>query len=290
MDSRLQPHCLHETNLDQLSKLLERFPLRAHVFYSGRLCGSYAFERGVKPGHFHFIRSGRVELIDGDERLEVSEPSIIFMPSADTHRLVAAEGAEALCATVRFGPTGSGAVVGALPRLIVIPVADAPLLPAVCRAMFDEVAETQEGRQAALNRLCELAVITLLRSCIDRQLVRGGTLAGLTDARLLKALDAMHAQPNREWSLGDLGGLAGMSRARFASHFRTVVGRTPGEHLLACRLSEAQSLILQGIHLKTVAERVGFGSASALTRAFTRVVGAAPVAWLAAARQDGPMN
>ena len=77
-----------------------------------------------------------------------------------------------------------------------------------------------------------------------------------------------------------------MSRARFALHFRSVVGATPGDHLVACRLTEAQELLRQGLRLKAVAERVGYGSASALTRAFTRVFGSAPAQWRAAALGD----
>ena len=84
---------------------------------------------------------------------------------------------------------------------------------------------------------------------------------------------------NRDWSLDELAVLAGMSRARFALHFRSVLGATPGEHLVACRLTAAQELLRQGLRLKTVAERVGYGSASALTRAFTRVLGSAPAQW-----------
>ena len=49
---------------------------------------------------------------------------------------------------------------------------------------------------------------------------------------------------------------------------RDVVGLAPGQHLAACRVAEAQVLLRQGWRLKQVAERVDYGSASALTRAF----------------------
>ncbi|MEP7057821.1 MAG: AraC family transcriptional regulator [Caldimonas sp.] len=268
--------------MDRLSELLERFPLRTGVFYSGGLCGIYDFDPATKPAHFHFVKSGHVELIDaGDASQPIDEPSIIFMPRAGSHRLVADAGVEALCATVRFGAGTSSPVVGVLPALVVMPLAAQDVLKSTCELMFDEARAAQEGRQAALNCLCELAVVALLRVCIDKKLVSGGTLAGLADARLAKALSAVHRQPDREWSLIELAALAGMSRARFSLRFRSVVGVTPGEHLAACRVAAAQELLRQGLQLKQVAEQVGYRSASALTRAFTRIVGAAPAEWRA---------
>jgi AraC-like DNA-binding protein len=265
---------------DQLSELLERFPLRAGVFYTGAMCGAYDFDRETKPGHLHIVRSGRVELIHGsDGRESIAEPSVIFMPDSDTHRLVAEPGVEVLCGTVHFGAGSSSPVVGALPALVVVPLAEAPVLTGVCHMMFEEAGHERPGRQATLNRLCELAVVAVLRLCIDSKLASGGVLAGLTDARLAKALVALHRQPRREWSLDELAELAGMSRARFSVRFRAVVGATPGDHLAACRVAQAQLLLRQGCGLKQVAERVGYGSASALTRAFTRVVGTAPSHW-----------
>jgi AraC-like DNA-binding protein len=267
--------------MDSLSHLLERFPLRANVFYTGALCGIYDFDPKLKPAHFHCIQSGSVEVIDGEERRTIQGPSVVLMPHAGSHGLVARAGARALCATLRFGTGATSPVIGALPRLVVLPVAEAPNVSSLCELLFDEAGAEREGRQASLDRLCELSVIALLRVCIDRRWVGVGTLAGLSDPRLACGLALMHAQPGRDWSLDELAAQARMSRARFALHFKAVVGVTPGEHLVSCRLAEAQQLLRQGLQLKAVAERVGYGSASALTRAFTRVLGFAPAQWRA---------
>ena len=266
--------------VDHLSDLLECFPLRAGVFQSKLLRGVDDFEGDLKPGHFHVMKSGRLELTSADgERQAIFQPSVIFMPDAGTHRLVADSGAEVLGSTVRFGSGNSSPVVGALPALVVVPLAETRLLETLCDLLFEEAASERVGRQASLNRLCELSVMAVLRHCIEKKLVSGGALAGLADARLSKALAEMHRQPSREWSLSDLAALAGMSRARFAVRFLAVIGATPGDHLLAFRVAEAQQLLRQGWPLKQVADKVGYGSASALTRAFTRIVGSAPSHW-----------
>jgi putative spermidine/putrescine transport system substrate-binding protein len=266
--------------VDHLSELLRRFPLRAGVFYSGVLCGTYDFDRDTKPGHIHVVKTGRLELVGSSEgKRSIDEPSVIFAPDASTHRLVAGTDAEVLCATVAFGPTSRSPVVGILPTLIVIPLAESHVLTALCEMMFEEAATARIGRQASLNGLCELFVIAVLRTCVEKKLVSGGALAGLADVGLSKALVEMHRDPGREWLLSELAALAGMSRARFAIRFLSVLGATPGDHLASLRVAETQQLLRQGWPLKQVAQKVGYGSASALTRAFTRIIGTAPSQW-----------
>jgi AraC-like DNA-binding protein len=123
-------------------------------------------------------------------------------------------------------------------------------------------------------------MIRLLRHCIDQGLTQGGTLAGLADARLAKAITAIHDDPARERDLPSMAALAGMSRARFAVRFREVTGVTPADYLASWRVMTAQGLLKKGRQLKHVADDVGYGSASALTRAFVRKLGCSPTEWL----------
>ncbi len=74
--------------------------------------------------------------------------------------------------------------------------------------------------------------------------------------------------------------LAGMSRARFAVHFREVVAETPADYLATWRVALAQGMLRAGKPIEHVALDVGYGSASALTRAFIRNIGQAPMHWL----------
>jgi len=98
---------------------------------------------------------------------------------------------------------------------------------------------------------------------------------------------AIHEQPARDWKLVDMAALAGMSRARFAVRFREITGETPADYLASWRVMTAQRLIKQGWQLKHIADDVGYGSASALTRAFARKVGCAPAKWLKEQQEIG---
>lgn len=95
-------------------------------------------------------------------------------------------------------------------------------------------------------------MIRLLRHCIDQGLTQRGTLAGLADSRLAKALTAMHADSARNWELSEMAALAGMSRARFAARFREITGETPADYLASWRVMAAQRLLKRGVQLKHV--------------------------------------
>jgi len=97
---------------------------------------------------------------------------------------------------------------------------------------------------------------------------------------LVKALVALHQNPTRAWDLADMAALAGMSRARFAMHFRAITGDTPADYLATWRITLAQGMLRAGRPLKHVAIEVGYGSSSALTRAFIRKIGQPPTHWL----------
>lgn len=268
---------------DPLSTLLQRFALTAGVFHVGQICGVLHFDRDERQGHIHLIRRGPARLIEADGAVTaIDEPTLIFMPRPDAHRLITddKQGADVVCANVLFGVGGCNPVTASLPsvvlaRLTALPGADALL------SLVDEEAFTQQpGRQAALDRLCEVLMIRLLRFCLAQGLTRGGALAGLADPKLRKALHAMHAFPARQWLLDDLAAEAGMSRARFAARFRDVTGHTPADYLAAWRVLVAQDMLRGGQALKTVAVDVGYGSVSAFSRVFTRHVGCTPTVWL----------
>ncbi|KGD89162.1 hypothetical protein JL39_23315 [Rhizobium sp. YS-1r] len=66
---------------------------------------------------------------------------------------------------------------------------------------------------AALNRLCEVIVLLILRSAIDGGATGLGLLAGLSHPSLHRALVAVHDAPVRAWNSGDLAAVAGMRSA-----------------------------------------------------------------------------
>jgi transcriptional regulator GlxA family with amidase domain len=102
-------------------------------------------------------------------------------------------------------------------------------------------------------------------------------LRGLADARVAVALRHMHGEPSRPWSVEQLANKAALSRSAFSERFTKAVGLAPMEYLLAWRMALAKDLLRgEGLAIADVAERVGYGSASTFSTAFSRHVGQAP--------------
>lgn len=268
---------------DPLDHLLTQFSLRAGVFYAGNICGLHDFERDERRGHLHLVKSGPVQLLEpGKPALVIERPTLVFLPRPHTHRLVSDErdGADVVCATVLLGGGGRNPISDSLPNLVLIELDRMAGINELLGLMFDEAFDDRSGRQAVLDRLCEVLMIRLLRHCWVQGVTAGGALAGLSDAKLSKVLEAIHRQPAFHWDLPVMAAQAGMSRARFADHFREVVGKTPAHYLASWRIMLAQRLLSRGLPAKTVALDVGYSSSSALHRAFVRLLGVSPSGWL----------
>ena len=272
---------------DSLDSVLRHIDLKARVFYAGNLCSVAGFDTDSGVGHLHLLRGGALDVIGPDGLAQtVSEPTLLFFPRPTAHRLrpQSGSGADLVCASVEFGAQVGNPLVHGLPALMRVRLADMPNLHGVLSVMFEEAFADASGRSAALDRLSEVVLIHLLRHAIDHRLLSSGSMAGLSDPRLSKALTAMHSEPARDWTLQTMATRAGMSRARFAAHFAKVVGSPPGDYLALWRIGLAQRLLAQGRPLKSISDEVGYGSANALTRAFAHRVGVSLTVWLARQR------
>jgi len=104
-----------------------------------------------------------------------------------------------------------------------------------------------------------------------------GLLPGLADAHLAPAIRQMHGQLARSWTVAQLAKTAALSRSAFFERFTRVVGLPPMEYLLAWRMAVAKDLLRrEDVGLAEVADRVGYGSASTFSTAFSRYVGRPP--------------
>ncbi len=91
-------------------------------------------------------------------------------------------------------------------------------------------------------------------------------------------LRALHERPAEPWSVATLAREAALSRSAFFDRFTRTLGLAPMEYLLAWRMALAKNLLRrEAAGVAEIAARVGYGSASAFTTAFTRVVGVSPV-------------
>jgi AraC-like DNA-binding protein len=200
---------------------------------------------------------------------------VIF--SAHSNALETAGDQALAAATIEFGGA-TNPLMNALPERFEVALGPGSALLPLVELFVREAQDDRCGRQVALNGLCELIVLLVLREAIDRGATGPGLLAGLSHPQLLRALVAIHDAPAKPWRVEDLAEISGMSRSRFMALFPRIVGATPVAYLTAWRLSLGQRQLMRGGRVKAVAQLVGFGSAEAFSRAFSRRFGHAPAA------------
>jgi AraC-like DNA-binding protein len=114
-----------------------------------------------------------------------------------------------------------------------------------------------------------------------------GWLAGLRDESIGRVLGKLHDRPAHDWSLDELGREAGLSRSVLAERFAHFVGIPPMQYLAQWRMQLAATLLSgTSLSLAEIAEQVGYGSETALSRAYKRWVGVAPADWRRARRSE----
>lgn len=98
-----------------------------------------------------------------------------------------------------------------------------------------------------------------------------------SDPRVERAATAMAGALAERWSVRRAAKTAGMSRAAFARRFEELLGAPPLRWLSGRRMERAAELLQQGDdRLARVAEKVGYTSEFAFSRAFKRHFGVAP--------------
>ncbi len=157
-------------------------------------------------------------------------------------------------------------------------------LIALVQMIQEETQSDRAARDMVLRRLLELLLVEALRSA-ERTTVKPGLLRGLADPQLASALRQIHADPGANLSVQCLASAAGMSRSTFFDRFRGEVGSAPMEYVTGWRMAVAKDMLLDGkIAMSELAQRVGYGSVSAFSMAFSRHAGFPPGAF-AASRQ-----
>lgn len=274
---------------DRLAALLGHFSVSARTFQTGPLCGINTLDGSSPYGQLHLIKEGEVEVWHGNKLyVRIQEPSMLFYPQPTPHRFVtdAERGADFVCAHVNFEGGAANPILNALPGCICFPLAKLPYSLSVLTLLFAEAAAQYCGRQAMLDRLFEILLIQVLRQLMEEGSTRAGLLAGLAHQQLRRSIVAIHDAPEKDWKVEDLAAIAGMSRSVFSNEFRETVGETPAAYMQRWRIGLVQKWLKQGISLKLIAEEAGYGSESALSRAFKAQSGYSPKEWLKMEREQ----
>ncbi|WP_405070056.1 AraC family transcriptional regulator [Kribbella sp. NBC_01510] len=169
-------------------------------------------------------------------------------------------------------------LVTALPPVLVVPAAD--VAGSVMDMVSSEIQRDAAGQQSVLDRWLDLALITTLRAWFDRPESQApGWYQAQSDPIAGTALRLLHEDPAYPWNVTELADRVGASRASLARRFTALVGEAPMSYLTGWRITlAADQLRATRDTVETIARRVGYANAFALSVAFKRVRGTTPTA------------
>ncbi len=163
-----------------------------------------------------------------------------------------------------------------LPPVLVVPGGEE------CAALRDfldaQLAACLPGRQIVQDRLLDWLLVCTLRDWFDQPgAAPPGWYHALGDPTIGPVLRAMHAAPDRPWTLAALAGEAGVSRTTLAKRFTRLVGEPPLTYLTEWRMALAADLLTGSTTtVAAVAHRVGYADAFGFSAAFKRSHGLSP--------------
>lgn len=155
------------------------------------------------------------------------------------------------------------------------------LLDRLVELAMAEMTATRLGGQSIRLGLSELMFIEVLRRHMGAVEPDGpGWLAGLREPAVGRALEKLHAEPARDWSLDELARETGVSRSVLAERFQRSTGETPIRYLSKWRMQLAARHLTDGDEkVAYIAEQVGFRSEAAFSRGFKKMTGYSPSDW-----------
>jgi transcriptional regulator GlxA family with amidase domain len=131
-----------------------------------------------------------------------------------------------------------------------------------------------------LDKLSDIFLLQVLRYVLKNGLLSQGIFAGLTHPQLAVVVNAINAEPEKQWSVERLAELAAMSRSKFASVFKETIGQPPNDYITDLRVSIAQNMLKLDKPVSLIANEVGYEHGSALARVFRKKLGLSPKEWL----------
>lgn len=270
---------------------------------------------------FHLISNGgcTIELASG-ERRDVEAGDVLLLPYAEAHKFWRGDYAEMVFGPdiMRPGPVknlwtvdhgGGGAatrmvcgfiesaefvfapVFRSLPPLLVDRTSDdrvSALITSTVREILELADEAVPGTELLLGRLMELLFIEVIRHYASRLPANAsGWFAAINEPIVGKAIQLVHRDPARRWTVEDLAREVGTSRTVLAERFHVMLGKAPIEYITSWRMQLATDRLRNtGDAIAAIAADVGYESEAAFNRAFKRVIGETPGAWRLGSADD----
>lgn len=298
---------------DPLGETLHLLRLTGTLYCRSELSAPWGVDMPAFEGYmmFHVVTAGHCWLeIEGEQPRMLQQGSLTLIPHGNGHCIRNNPGDDALplfdipvekvseryeimrhggggeltqltCGVVRFDHIAGQQLIKQLPSVVQINAfseEQGGWLESTLRLIASEARELRPGGETVITHLADILIIQAIRSWINTAPEADqGWLAALRDKYIGKALAAIHSKPEKDWSLASLASEVGMSRSAFSARFTRLVGESAIQYLTHWRMQLARVQLLETTDsLAVLADRLGYQSEVAFSRAFKRIFGVSP--------------
>lgn len=275
---------------DVLSDVLMGLRARGSVYFCEALAHPWnkVFD-GQKHASFHQVRQGTCRVTSEEGNFILGPGDLVFLGPGVTHQLESYQPEKGeqvdqsetllMCGYCEVTEHAYGSLSTIFPKMSIIRndhLQQYAWLNSVLDQLSFEYRSTTPGSQLIVNKLTEVMVVELLRINFGRVEERN-LLTALKDKKIATALENLHAEPEKNWTLQSLGEHIGMSRSGIAKRFTELVGIPMFEYLTNLRMQRAIDLLqTSDLRPADIAEKIGYESVVAFTKAFKRHTGETP--------------
>ena len=300
---------------DPVSQILRVIRIRSTVYCRSLLGAPWGFGVAAHGNPaFHVVTTGSCWLqVDGDPgQLRLGAGDLVVLPTGRRHWLrdnpatPTTELEDILARTPldeqhRLHYGGHGARTGLLcggfalqgsahPVLRALPATlhirgvaghPVPWLAATLALLSAETAADAPGAGEVVSRLADALLTQALRVALAELESSGGAgIHALSDPQIAAAIQLIHRQPERAWTVGDVAAEVALSRSAFSARFRKLVGESPSRYITRAHLAHAAALLhTTNASLAEIADRAGYGTEFSFGKAFKRTFGVSPGAY-----------
>lgn len=306
--------------MDLLSNILSHMNLQGTLYFRTSFAGDWGVKvpHFQQVARFHFAHRGRCMVkVEGVESpVAVEQGDLIIITKGASHTLLSNllvdEAAASLDKVLEdSGFTGSGTLVygnhgeghetqlicghfsfdeqiqhpliNQLPPFILIKnygEQAGAWMEQTLKVIGAEAGTDAMGGNLISLKLSEILFVQALRVYLNSKDNVNPGLAGFSDSRIAKSLQAMHLNPESNWSLQELSSVAGMSRTSYLTLFKKLMNTSPLGYLTEWRMQLArQQLAETKAAIVKIAEDAGYQSEAAFSRVFKKHFNVTPAVY-----------
>lgn len=259
------------------------FPAENNIKFGTALRGEYWLKIGnetpqlISMGDAYLLVNSQSYVVSSEPNLNPVDGKTLYKESENNCVYYGGEDVIIIGVGYSINKQSSSLLLDMLPKVILMKGNTFPSLifKETLNILDKELQTKNVGSSMIANRLGEVLLMQVLREYIQNdQPVEW--LKGLNHSGVRMALELMHGNISKSWTVDMLAKKAGMSRSSFAKNFKEQVGDTPLEYLLRWRMFLAREALKEGKLITNVAQNYGYSSVSAFGHAFKRIFGYSP--------------